>query len=806
MGSGVSGRGSAVGGKRLAAWLETVALVLLGYLVLPPAARLVRGNDVASLTITDRNGVRLREIRSARDGVAKRVALRDISPWLVQATVLAEDRRFFEHPGIDLRALARAVHDNLRAGKIVSGGSTITQQLVHNALGLPRRNPLLKLAEAFEAVRWELHLGKPEILEAYLNRVPYGNQTFGVEAAAQLYFGKSCAVLSAAEAALLAGIPQAPTLYDPYRFPERARKRQLELLGLMKKHRRLSELEYDVARQEAVRLVPGTENFRAPHFVDWLKGTSRQGSGARGQGPGILRTTLDWRIQEQVERALKRTVHSLRGNNVTNGAAIVMNPRTGEILALAGSADWFDARHDGQVNAALARRQPGSALKPFTYELALENGMTAADLLPDLELHAVEPSGDYAPRNYDEQFHGPVRLRTALACSYNIPAVRVLERLGPERLLERLQRLGFRSLDRDARHYGLALTLGVGDVTLLELCRAYACLANQGYLPEVRSQKSEVRTADGPGPAVAPAPVLDEAACYVITSILGDNTARIPAFGEFSPLDFDFPCAAKTGTSKDYRDNWTIGYTTEYLVGVWVGNFDATPMHGVSGITGAAPLFREIMQFLHPVDPPPFSEPAGVVHMPVCPGSGAPCSPDCPNAIDEVFVAGTEPRVPCAVHQRFRVDRITGLAAQPDVAAKDVEERVFQVYPALYYDWMQSQGMALPPAGAKPVGYADADDGQGSEPAGEKQRLQIVFPDRNSIFKLDPDLDRSFQSVQLRAEVPAGCAEVAWRVDGALFETSAYPFSCFWPLAAGRHRIACEAGRFSDEVPVLVLN
>jgi len=787
--------------------------VLLGYLALPPAARLVRGNDVASLTVTDRNGVKLREIRSAQDGVAKRVALSDISPWLVQATVLAEDRRFFEHPGIDLRALARAVRDNLRAGKIVSGGSTITQQLVHNALGLPRRNPVLKFAEAFEAVRWELHLGKPEILEAYLNRVPYGNQTFGVEAAAQLYFGKSCAVLSAAEAALLAGIPQAPTSYDPYRHPERVRKRQLEILARMKKCGRLSGLEYDIARQETLKFVPGTENFRAPHFVDRLARSSFVVH--RSSLSGVLRTTLDWRIQERVERALKRTVRCLRGNNVTNGAVIVMNPRTGEILALAGSADWFDSRHDGQVNAALARRQPGSALKPFTYELALENGMTAADLLPDLELHAVEPSGDYAPRNYDEQFHGPVRLRNALACSYNIPAVRVLERLGPERLLERLHRLGFRSLDRDARHYGLALTLGVGDVTLLELCRAYACLANQGdYVPEcmvaddfTRANRQGAKDAKGPStdprpPIPDPVQVLDPTACHVITSILADNTARIPAFGEYSPLNLDFPCAAKTGTSKDYRDNWTVGYTTEYLVGVWIGNFDATPMQGVSGITGAAPLFREIMQFLHPTDPPPFSEPASIVHMSVCPGSGAPCNPDCPNAIDEVFVAGTEPRMPCAVHQRFRLDRVTGLPAQPDVAVGETEERVFEVYPALYYDWMQSQGLALPPAGAELVaGGQGSAVGEGNSPG-----LQILFPDRNSIFKLDPNLNPSFQSVQLRAEVPAGSEEVSWWIDGALFAVTGYPFSCFWPLSSGRHRITCEAGRVSDEVPVLVLN
>jgi penicillin-binding protein 1C len=786
---------------------EAIVLVLLGYLALPPSRSLLRGSDIVSTTVTDRNGVKLREILSRQDGVAKWVRLEDISPWLVQATVLAEDRRFFQHPGVDLRALARAVRDNLRARRIVSGGSTITQQLVHNVHGFPRRNPLLKLVEALEAVRWELHLSKHDILEAYLNRVPYGNQTFGAEAATQLYFGKSCAVLSAAEAALLAGIPQAPARYDPYRFPDRTRKRQAEILALMKKYGRLSELEHDIARGEESKLVPREQNFRAPHFIDWLMRTNRA-----KEPEAVLRTTLDWRIQQQVERSLRRTVRSLRGNNVTNGATIVMNPHTGEILALAGSADYFDARSDGQVNAALALRQPGSALKPFTYELALENGMTAADLLPDLELHAIEPSGDYAPRNYDEQFHGPVRLRTALACSYNIPAVRVLERFGPERLLERLHQLGFRSLNRDARHYGLALTLGVGDVTLLELCRGYACLANQGfYVPErtaYRPSPTAYRQAakefpPDPRPLTPdPARVLDPAACCVVTSILSDNAARIPAFGEYSPLNLDFPCAAKTGTSKDYRDNWTVGFTTEYLVGVWIGNFDGTPMHGVSGIAGAAPLFREIMQFLQPSDPPPFSEPAGVVHLPVCSRSGAPCGPDCPNAIDEIFIAGTEPREPCTVHQRYRIDRLTGLPAAPNATPGDVEDVVYEVYPALYYDWMQSVGLPLPPAGVRPEEYADAPSAFGLPPAA----FRIIFPDRNSIFKLDPDLDPTFQSVQLRAEVPGECSEVSWRVDGKLFETAAYPFSCFWPLAAGRHRITCETGGLSDEVPVLVLN
>jgi penicillin-binding protein 1C len=798
--------------------LESFAILILTYLAIPPPASLIRGRSFQSLTVTDRNGVVLREVHSAQGGVAQWVALDEMSPYLIQATVLAEDRRFYQHPGVDILAMARALRTNIRAGRIVSGGSTITEQLVHSVYGLPRHSIAAKLFEVLEAIRFELHLSKAQILEAYLNRVPYANQTFGCEAAAGLYFGMSCNELSIAEAAFLAAIPRSPEYYDPYRHPENTRARQQWILRQLKTRNQIDDLQYKLAGAERLNIQPRENNFRAPHFVDWVlaqrsrtqeeprMNTDKHGvhpcSPVVSKNEGPLQTTLDVTIQDEVERLLRKTVQTLRGSNVSNGAALVIDRRSGEILAMAGSADYF--RPDGgQVNAVLSRRQPGSALKPFTYELALEQGATAADLLPDLEFHAPEPAGAYLPRNYDETYHGPVRLRTALACSYNVPAIRTLEWIGPNQLLTRLHALGFASLDQPASHYGLALTLGDGDVTLLELVRAYACLANGGTLIPLTAYRlppTAVRAdpcvcpvqAQGPAPTLlTPHQVMDDQAAYIITDILSDNTARIPAFGEYSVLNLGFPCAVKTGTSKDYRDNWTIGYTDDYVVGVWIGNFDGSPMHNVSGVTGAGPLFHAIMEYLNPKPPLPFARPDGIEEVEICPVSGQLCGPDCPDRMTELFRAGTEPQCMCSVHQRVRLDVRTGLAAGPATPPEDIEDKVFTVFPPLYYGWMQSVGLPFPPVAAE---SAASDD------------LAIIYPGRNSIFKIDPTIDRKFQSIELCAEAPPDCEEVRWRVDDSVVASVERPFSCFWPLRAGRHRITCETTQGQrDEVSVLVL-
>jgi penicillin-binding protein 1C len=406
---------------------------------------------------------------------------------------------------------------------------------------------------------------------------------------------------------------------------------------------------------------------------------------------------------------------------------------------MVGSADYGDPLIDGQVNGAAALRQPGSALKPFTYGLALERGFPSSYLLPDVRLHAPTGRGDFTPHNYDERFHGPVRLRTALGCSYNIPAVRVLEELGERALLDRLHRSGFSSLTREPEHYGLGLTLGNGEVTLLELCRAYAALAGGGIYRKEMSLQGQ-----GTGDS---ARVFSPQVSYLLCSILSDRSAHSPAFGETSPLDLPFPCAAKTGTTKEYRDNWAIGFTRDYSVGVWVGNFDGRPMHGVSGVSGAGPLFRDIMLLLHrDRRPGAFERPAGIAAARVCPLSGDLATACCPGALSEWFLSTAVPAAPCRFHG-------------PDGTVR---------LPADYRDWAAER--------------MDPDQVSFTGTAG----IAISYPGEGDVFRIDPARPGSSQAIALRASVPAGARDLEWVLNGRPLSREARPR---WELAPGRHRL-----------------
>jgi penicillin-binding protein 1C len=401
-----------------------------------------------------------------------------------------------------------------------------------------------------------------------------------------------------------------------------------------------------------------------------------------------------------------------------------------------GSADYFNPLISGQCNGAAALRQPGSALKPFTYGIALEQGFPASYLLPDVDIVEGAAAEKFLPRNYDDRYHGPVRMRTALGCSYNVAAVRVLERIGTGNLLDRLHAAGFASLKRSPEHYGPGLTLGNGEVSLIELTRAYAALAHGGMY------RGEQRLASQPGGDSLR--VFNSQVAYILAQIMSDRSARSPAFGECSPIDLPFPCAAKTGTTKDYRDNWTVGFTTDYTVGVWVGNFDGAPMHGVSGISGAGPLFRDIMLTLHrDARPGAFTRPEGVVTARVCPLSGDLVSEHCPDGMTEFFLAGREPRDACRFHG-------------PGAAI---------CVPALYRDWAEKKDA---------LAYRVAADGD----------LLVVFPAEDDVFKIDPGMKRESQSIRLKAVIPAGFGVLRWVVDDKPVGGSRSPL---WRLEPGEH-------------------
>lgn len=634
--------------KILVISLGIILLVLALSLYIPFSPELLQSTSVVSLRILDRNGYLLREVLSDKEGRSQWVSLKDISPNVILATVAAEDSRFYEHWGIDTRAILRATLQNIRARKIISGASTLTQQAIKSIHHFPR-NWFWKFVEIWHALRLEISLSKDEIITQYLNRIPYGNQTFGINAASWLYFDKPPSHLSLAEAALLAGLPRGPSIYNPYRYFLRAKKRQEEVLRRMLNKGVVTQEEYRRALEEPLNIIPPQVSFRAPHFSDFI--LSRIPLKER-QNISSIRTTLDIELQKDIETFVKNCVESLKEWKVTNAAVLIMDNERGEILSLVGSADFFDSHHSGQVSGVTALRQPGSSLKPFTYALALEKGMNPATLILDAQIRIRSNGIDYVPRNYDGKFHGLVRLREALACSYNISAIKVLERIGVESLLDRLKKLSFDSLNKGADYYGLGLTLGGGEVTLLELVRAYSTFARSGIFKKEKIflDINDIQGKTKPLPEDEPVRLFSPQVSYIITDILADNDARIPAFGAGSVLSLPFPCAVKTGTSGNFRDNWAIGYTPHYTVGVWVGNFDGKPMRNVSGVSGAGPLFRDIMLLLEKREKrinSNFAIPEGLIETYVCPHSGMLAGSSCPGRIKEIFIKGTEPKKVC---------------------------------------------------------------------------------------------------------------------------------------------------------------
>ncbi|HEX4641787.1 MAG TPA: penicillin-binding protein 1C, partial [Chthoniobacterales bacterium] len=546
---------------------------------IPPA--LLRP-PIQSLALLDRNGIPLRETRVA-ERFSRELALEDVPPHVIAAVLAAEDKRFFSHHGIDWLATGRAALAGLTHGHIVSGASTITQQLVKISERRPR-GLRAKIIESLTALRLEQEWPKEKILAAYLNRLDFGNLNIGLAAAADYYFAKPVSDLSDAEAAFLAGLPKNPRKLNPHTAPDAVRRRQLTVLERMRANQQLDSARIDRAISETLALRPPQRRFRAPHFVEMVLPQLPETPAAE------IRTTLDFRLNEQVEAIVRDRLAQLREQNVRNAAAVVIDNATGNVIALVGSENYFSPGA-GQVNGAWAQRSAGSALKPFTYLLALERGATPATIVADVRTSFPAAGGFYRPENYNRRCYGPVRYRTALASSLNIPAVKVLRAAGgPSALHERLRECGLTTLNRPPEIYGLGLTLGNCEARLLEMTNAYASLARLGEFRPWRVLPTATTSAHRYS-----RPEL----VWQIADILSDNSARTLAFGMNSALRFDYPVACKTGTSTDFRDNWTIGFTPEFSVGVWTGNFDGAPMREVSGVTGAGPILHAIFDYLH---------------------------------------------------------------------------------------------------------------------------------------------------------------------------------------------------------------
>ena len=790
--------------------LAVALCALYAWLVvdLPTTENWRAGAMVPSTIIYDRQGRVLYEIMDPHAGHHQPVPLQDIPTRLQQATVATEDASFFSNPGVDPRAVIRAIWINLRGGQVLSGGSTITQQLARNLLLAPeeraQRTLVRKLREAILAYRMARSFGKDQILGLYLNHTYYGNMAYGVEAAANTYFGKPVRDLDLAECALIAGLPQAPSTYDPLANPQAASFRQRTVLNLMARAGYVAEEDAAAAAEEELSFAATPFPIRAPHFVMYVWDVLLREYGEEAVYRTGLRvhTTVDIDLQDRAREIARYHLHRLSfpegkrpSHNVTNAAIVVLDPHTGELLVMMGSPDYFDSKIDGAVNVALMPRQPGSAIKPLTYAAAFQRDYTPATMLLDVRTAFPTREGNaYTPVNYDQAYHGPVLLREALASSLNIVAVKVLEHVGVSELVSLAQRLGMTTL-RDPLRHGLALTLGGGEVRLLELTAAYATLANEGRFVEPRSIL-RVETSDGRVlQELLPqsdSQVIDQHVAFWISDILSDDTARIPAFGEGSVLALPRPAAVKTGTTTDWRDNWTVGYTPSLAVGVWVGNADNSPMIDVSGIDGAAPVWHQVMQeSLKGTPTEHFVPPSGMVQVTVCAVSGHLPNAHCTRRRQEWFLAEQVPDQYCSIHRVLLVDKRTGAPATETTPSELADEQVVLCLPPEATEWAD-QTMTTADV---PILIADPDSGRVST---WKALPPIVLtrPHDNATYSLAPDLPAVSQRIGLLAvcQDTHDIVRVDLYADNELLSSvDQPPYSTLWQLRAGEHRFRAEA-------------
>lgn len=725
-----------------------------------------------STLVVDRNGVRLRESLSSDDTRALRLSAASLPPSLVAATLAAEDRRYWHHIGVDPVAMVRALRVNLAEGRIVEGGSTISQQVAK--LLLNRRSPsrrrdlLAKVYEAVIALRLEHRFGKTELLAMYLNLAAYGNQYVGAERASLGYFGVRAAMATPAQAAFLAGLPQRPSAYNPYRNRDSAIRRQRTVLRRMQSAGALTETQAREALDERLAVSPRQTPSTAPHFVEMVLASIGEPRPAR------IETTLDATLQADVTGIIQSHRELLRQHGAQNVAVVVLDNERGEWLAWEGSGDFFDTAHGGSINGPTTLRQPGSALKPLTYALAFEQGASPATVLADVpsSFPTAEPGVVYSPRNYDGLYRGPLLARRALAGSENVPAVALAAEVGVPALLRFMERAGLRTFDRTASYYGLGLTLGNAEVRLDQLAAAYAVFARGGEWIEPTYLHGGTRA-----PSVRR--LVSPRTAFWITDILSDAEAREFVFGRGGSLDLPFPVAVKTGTSQAYHDNWTIGYSRRVTVGVWVGNFDRTPLRNSSGVTGAAPIFHAVMLAAERrvtgsattfSSEPILPVPSDLVERDVCAVSGLTANAWCPLKRHE-FVAADAPNVACDWHHLS-------------------DEGVLTFWPPEYQHWAHDQGLddASRRRLATPTIRRVAARNEAAAARTRTAPLTIVSPPAGATYLVDPTLRREFQTLPLRAVTTAG-GPIDWTVSGQSVGSAAADRAIDWPLARGEHHI-----------------
>lgn len=699
--------------------------------------------EQGSVRILDRNGRAVRilpDVRGERSWWAERAS---IPLMLEQAFLAAEDQRFYVHPGFDPIAIARAALANLERGRVVSGASTLTQQLVRQVYPRPR-TVRGKASELLRAAKSEAVLSKDEILTHYVNRAPMGNGVVGVRMAAQLYFHKSLDNLSPAECATLAALPKAPSRMNPYHIgSDRLFHRRNWVLGRMASLGFIPESDADRMQETPLLVKPKSFPFAAPHLVDRV--LAQPGA----DGDEEVRLTIDSALQKQVESGLKAHRARLAEMGAGQAAALVVDNRSMDVLAYVGSLEYA-AEGAGFNDGVVARRSAGSALKPFLYGLGFNSGFTPADILDDTPRRYRSPGGEYLPRNYDRREYGPTTIRSALGNSLNLAAVRMMAMVGAEPFHEFLVRTGLLSrMGPNAEHFGLGLAIGNAEVRLEDLVAAYAMLANGGVHRSIRLTQHDSK---GVGQQI-----LSQEAAFLITDILSDPGARTLTFGNPTALNFPFRVAWKTGTSTKYRDSWIVGYTPEYTVGVWAGNFDGKPMIEGTGADAAGPVFGDIVRLLYPDRRPgSFAVPDSLESVEVCSHSGGAPTPYCPSRRLEWFIREDPRARECQYHQR---------------------PGIHHDLPAAYTAWVhdrRDRGVASP--------FTIRE-----EPARARgEEVEIVYPLDGDEFIASGD---SADVIRCEAGVNAPTPYVTWYVDGEQVAQTEPPYRFDWTPEQGWRRL-----------------
>lgn len=771
--------------------------------------------------VLDREGELLRELPSEAGQRGRSVPLDAIGERLILATIASEDKSFYEHSGVDSAAIARAVTQNVRHARLVSGASTITQQLVKllDHEGKPHARGLVeKLREAARAQNLEDVLDKNEILEAYMNRLSYGRGLVGPEAAAQAYFGVAARDVSFAQAAFLAVLPRAPSYLDPFAHKERVILRQKALLAALHESGALDDASFARADAEPITLKPLKSPFFAPHLIESMRQEGRLSEGE------VTKTSIDLDLQRDVEGLVRTHLAAIEESGATDAAVIVVENATGDVLAYVGSADFRDDAIAGQVDMAKALRQPGSTLKPFVYALAFARGgghlHTSAEMLADVPTAFTEAGrGAYSPSNFSGTFEGPISAREALAGSLNVPAVRLAAEVGAPDLLASLRSLGFVSLDRGAEFYGLALALGSGEVRLRELCAAYMAVARGGDAIPL----SFVATGATATSAAAPTPragthgeaanptgtrVMAPEIAASIAEILSDPLARVRGLHGQGPFDVGFPVAVKTGTSSGFRDTWTAGFTRERTIAVWVGNADGSPTRGLTGASGAGPLFADAMRrAMRDVGSrAPLWDEGQLVSVEVCPLSGKLPGPACVEHAARRFARGFTPEATCDVHVKAS-PRSAGPTEAP-WRCDATGSTTIALLPDVFSGWLAKRPLGAPgldPRGtlwyarSMVPGCADGLHGAASAPGeaalggARPPEMRVDSPAPGSVFLLSPSDRAEHQQIEVTVSLVGSAgpppSSVEIRLDGAVVARAPFPYRARIQAEPGDHEL-----------------